>query len=130
MSTKITSAAPAVSLEVAYVGNGGNTGGGKYFYSFNPDPIQVVESGVEMVFALSDSTSPTIKIVDFTSSDALGQLTGITINKIDQRSVTFTNKNTVPYLIQVAVVVSDSDSKHENANVICDPQIINTPVPP
>jgi len=63
-----------IKLSIAYVESGGNAGSnGQYFYSFDPTCIYILGKDVVMNFILSDSTDPRFKIVEFLSSDGVGQ---------------------------------------------------------
>lgn len=125
----ITKDSPKIELDVAYVGTGGNTGEGKYFFSYDPNVVIVVESGIDMSIFLTDATAESIGIGDFITSDALNQIASYAIAS-DGRSVTFHNTNTDPYVIQVVLMLHDTDAKHPNVGIVCDPQVINRPRPP
>ena len=125
----ITKDSPNFTLDVAYVGTGGNTGGGKYFFSYDPNVVVVVDPGLDMTISLTDATSATVFIGDFITSDALGQISTYEIAK-DKRSVTFHNKNSEPYVITIVLMTYDTDEKHTNYGIVCDPQVINRPRPP
>lgn len=115
-----------ITLNVARVDNGGNTGAGKYFYSFNDNIITIDEPDTEMKFELGADTASTIIITGMVSSDSFSQLVNVSVDP-GGRFVTVTNKNTVEYLIQVAVLTYDEKS---GESFICDPQVINIPRPP
>lgn len=115
-----------VTLNVARVDNGGNTGAGKYFYSFNDNIITIDQPDTEMTFELGADTASTIVVTGMVSSDSFSQLVNVRVNP-DGRSVSVTNKNTVEYLIQVAVLAYDEKT---GESFICDPQVINIPRPP
>lgn len=125
----VTKDSPKITLDVAYVGTGGNTGDGKYFFSYDPNVIVVVDPGIDMTIYLTDATAESIGIGDFISSDALAQITTYEIQP-DGRSVIFHNTNTQPYVIQVVLMLHDTDVKHPNVGIVCDPQVINRPRPP
>ena len=113
-----------IYLNIARVDSGGNAGQGKYFYSYSTDPIIVTEATM-MEFVLGDDTPTSIKITGVSTSDAIGQLEPQPIEP-GSRSINIYNKGSAPYLMQLAIVAYDSKF---STSFVCDPQIINTPVP-
>lgn len=113
-----------IYLNIARVDSGGNAGQGKYFYSYSVDPIIVTEATM-MQFVLGDDTPVSINIIGVSTSDAIGQLEPQPIEP-GSRSINIYNKGSAPYLMQLAIVAYDSKF---STSFVCDPQIINTPVP-
>ena len=122
----MTNPTQTTMLNIARVDYGGNTGAGKYFYSFNQNIISVTEPETIMTFQLTEDTPSQVVLTGLVSSDAMSQLVDIQVAG-DGRSITFMNKNTVEYLIQLAFLAYDEKS---GDTFICDPQVINTPRPP
>lgn len=122
----MTNPTQTTMLNIARVDYGGNTGAGKYFYSFNQSIISVTEPETIMTFQLTEDTPSQVVLTGLISSDAMSQLVDIQI-ATDGRSITLMNKNTVEYLIQLAFLAYDEKS---GDNFICDPQVINIPRPP
>ena len=88
--------------------------------------ISVTEPETIMTFQLTEDTPSQVVLTGLVSSDAMSQLVDIQVAG-DGRSITFMNKNTVEYLIQLAFLAYDEKS---GDSFICDPQVINTPRPP
>lgn len=112
-----------VSLSVARVGHGGNTGKGQYFYSFEPDNILVADPDTVVAFELSDDTPDEIEIWKIVTSSP-AQFRDVKFGK-DHRSASLINANTVEQLISVSVLVTDKRADGRVLN--CDPQMINVP---
>ncbi len=112
-----------INLEVARVGRGGNTGGGKYFYNFFPDLVNVLKPDTVMSYRLSADTGRDFRFSRFFSTDALGQLSKPQILD-DGRQLDVLNANTVQYLILVSIQVED---RLDGTLVNCDPQVTNVP---
>ena len=114
----------SITLNIARVDSGGNAGQGKYFYSYSIDPI-IITTATMMEFVLGEDTPVSIKITGVSTSDAIGQLEPQPIEP-GSRSINIYNKGSAPYLMQLAIVAYDSKF---GTSFVCDPQIINTPVP-
>lgn len=112
-----------IQLTVAYVEFGGNTGGGKYFYSYSPDIITVTDANVDMDFILSKATDSRFEIDTLISTDANSQLQNPTV-KANKRGVDVLNVNTRAQVTFVAVMVRDTQT---NDLIPCDPQVLNIP---
>jgi hypothetical protein len=110
-----------VSLAVMFVGSGGNTRDGRYFFSFTPATINVTEPDTEVVFSLSADTAARFQITDLYASDNGSNLSGLT-RSADRRSLSIVNSNKVQQLVFVSLLVMDGDVR-----VNCDPQMTNTP---
>jgi hypothetical protein len=113
-----------IGLNIARVDSGGNAGQGKYFFSFDIDPI-VITTATMMTFQLGEDTPSSIYVTGVATSDALSQLETQPIEP-GSRYVNVYNKGSVEYLMQVAILVYDSKF---NTNFVCDPQVVNTPDP-
>lgn len=112
-----------IQLTVAYVEFGGNTGGGKYFYSYSPDIITVTDSNVDMDFVLSKATDPRFEIDTLISTDANSQFQNPTV-KSNKRGVDVMNVNSHAQVTFVAVMVRDTQT---GDLIPCDPQVLNVP---
>ncbi|CEJ42790.1 hypothetical protein ACSAMZ_01565 [Xanthomonas citri pv. bilvae] len=114
-----------ITLTVAHVEFGGNTGRGAYFYSFSPDLLIVGkgEQDVTLCYRFCGSVPKRFKIISLLSSDATGQIGKPDINP-DGQSVTVVNANNKPTLIFFTVVVKDTIT---GAHFSCDPQVGNDP---
>ncbi|QSX77899.1 hypothetical protein [Agrilutibacter solisilvae] len=114
-----------MQLTVAYTGFGGNTRGGKYFYSFDPDMVLVGkgQQGVKMRYTLQSEVPEYFRIVTLLSSDARHQIQDVVVSD-DGRSVVFSNNNNIKTLIFFSIVVRD-----ERRNLVfgCDPKVGNDP---
>jgi hypothetical protein len=115
-----------VQLSVVNVQSGGNAGRGQYFYSFDQDVILVEKANTVMEFSLSADTPEQFSIRSVVSSDATEQLIDFKFSK-DARTVTLLNTCKSPTLITLALLVWDKKSQR---NVLCDPQVINSPERP
>lgn len=111
------------TLTVMRVGSGGNTGDGKYFYSFSPDSVLARKPG-DINFVLSGNTSSGIRIFAVVDNSG-GELGPYEILKEGFAARVF-DSMTRPALINVAVVVTD-DEADERKYIVCDPQVINVP---
>lgn len=112
-----------IDLEVAYVGYGGNTGGGQYFYSYLPHTILAKDSPTTIKIQFSAATSQDFEMYDMIASDGGTQLS---INKDGSgpRVLDITNQNSVKQLIIVDILVKDTA---RDTVFVCDPQVINRP---
>ncbi|WP_257387130.1 hypothetical protein [Tahibacter caeni] len=113
-----------VSLTVARVPEGGNTGHERYFFVFEPHPVLVRLSDSRLTFSLSDE-SPNYIIEDMITSDARDQIGPFEIAP-SGREVTVAVRNSVAYLVQVALLLRD---KETGETVVCDPQVVCRPPP-
>lgn len=113
-----------IVLEVAYVGQGGNAGGGKYFYSYLPDIVIATQTPTEISIEFSPATGPEFIMTDLIASDGGSQLGPPNIHE-SGRSMQIANANTNRQLIIMDVLVQDTS---RSKTVICDPQILNRPV--
>ncbi|MBL0165254.1 MAG: hypothetical protein IPP82_16795 [Xanthomonadales bacterium] len=113
-----------VELSVAAVDSGGNTGRGRYFYSFTPDIILVTQSPTKLVFKFSSETESHFSMQDFVTSDSKYQLSEV-VKSTDGRSFTMLNQNTQKTLISISVLVKDTKM---DVLINCDPQMPNIPV--
>lgn len=113
-----------VSLAVMFVGSGGNTRDGRYFYSFTPAVVDVTEPDTEIVYTLSEETPKRFVIADLYANDVGMTLRG---KKVDaqQRSLSVINKNSEHQLVILSLLVLDGDTR-----INCDPQMTNSPTRP
>ncbi len=113
-----------IKLTVSYVEFGGNTGGGKYFYSYFPDTIKVTKANELMEFELSDATTDgRFKIDRMVSTDANNQLQNSVLRSND-RILDVVNVNSHPQLTLVSILVKDLKT---GLHINCDPQVLNVP---
>ncbi len=112
-----------IYLTVAYVEFGGNACGGKYFYSYHPDVIQVKQPNETLEFILSKATDSRFEIDTLVSTDANNQFQAPTL-PANKRSVDVIDANTHRQLTLVSVLVHD---KTTGTHVSCDPQVLNVP---
>ncbi|UXI67858.1 hypothetical protein [Tahibacter amnicola] len=122
MSTQIVRTIP-ILLSIARIHEGGNAGNGRYFFTFDPHPVQTGDTAAILDFQLSKETPKDLVIESLISSDALQQL-GEPLIDADRRRVQVENRNTAPYLMQLALVVRDNLTGEV---IVCDPQVVNTP---
>ena len=112
-----------IELTVAYVGFGGNIGGGEYFYSYSPNVIMVKAKDTDLDFVFSSATSDNFQIVEVVTTDANDQF-----NKgkkaSDSRSILVKDSNTNSQLTLLSVIVYD---KPRDKLISCDPQVLNVP---
>ena len=113
-----------IELTIAYVGFGGNTGEGQYFFSYSPNTAIVKTANTELDFVFSDATTDNFKMFEMVTCDVSNQFSKA-IKSSDQRSMKVINSNTKPQLTIVSILVEDSARK--NKIVSCDPQVLNVP---
>lgn len=113
-----------IELTVAYVQFGGNTGGGKYFYSYSPDIIKVTDPDVTLEFVLSKATDPRFEVVGLVSTDANNQFKPPVVRS-SKRAVGVLDSNSHSQLTMVSVLVADTE--FEGVHISCDPQVLNVP---
>lgn len=113
-----------VSLAVMFVGSGGNTRDGRYFYSFTPAIVDVTEPDTEIVYTLSEDTPKRFVMADLYANDV-----GMTLHDkkvaASQRSLSIVNANTQHQLVILSLLVMDGATR-----INCDPQMTNTPTRP
>lgn len=114
-----------VGLTVVRVERNGNTNNGRYFFDFVPDTLIVDTPGTMLMFELSLDTGNEYVIEQMISSDTLGQLGEASIDR-GGRVLRVPVRNSVPYLIQMALLLRD---RRNNEVVVCDPQVICRPPP-
>lgn len=111
-----------VTLSVFFVGSGGNTRDGRYFYSFDPPIVDITEPDTDITYTLSKDTPEDFSIADLYANDVGMNLRNKRIAS-GQRSLTITNSNSVHQLVVLSILVM-----HKDVRVNCDPQMTNTPV--
>lgn len=113
-----------VSLAVMFVGSGGNTRDGRYFYSFTPAIVDVTEPDTEIVYSLTEDTPKRFVLADLYANDV-----GMTLRDkkvhATQRSLSVVNKNTQHQLVILSLLVLDGTTR-----INCDPQMTNSPTEP
>lgn len=114
-----------ITLTVAHVREGGNAGGGAYFFDFSPDPVLIDKQSSWMVFDVSPDTPSELVITQLITSDALGQFGSAVIDP-SRRRAAMQVKNTVAYLVQVALLMYNEKT---GETLVCDPQVICRPPP-
>ena len=112
-----------IELSVAHVEFGGNAANGRYFYSYQPDVIQVSQAEEKMTFSLSKATAERFRIISLLTTDANHQFEPAVLRN-DQRAIQVVNKNTHNQLTLISVLVQD---KITGEHVSCDPQVLNVP---
>jgi hypothetical protein len=112
-----------IELTVSYVEFGGNAANGRYFYSYQPDVIQVSQKDEKMTFSLSQATEDRFQIISLLTTDANHQFEPAVLRS-DQRAIQVVNKNTHSQLTLVSVLVKDLKT---GEHVSCDPQVLNVP---
>jgi uncharacterized protein (DUF924 family) len=112
-----------ITLTVAYVGFGGNTGNGEYFFCYDTDAIILNENDTQVEFVFSSATSSEFKMKDFVTTDVNDQFKE-SIKAIDNRSLQVMNRNSRSQLCFVSILVLD---KKRNKIMSCDPQVVNNP---
>jgi hypothetical protein len=103
----------------------GNTGGGRYNYTFDPDLIHVTEHDTEIVYRLAKEDQSRFRIVNLYSTDTRDQLDELEIRE-DGAELKIVHRNTYQQLTVVSLLVHDT--KHDHP-VNCDPQVTNDPPP-
>jgi hypothetical protein len=103
----------------------GNTGGGHYDYSFDPDLIHVAKRDTQIVYCLAKGNWPRFRMANLYTTDARDQLTGKEICK-DGLELKVVHKNTHQQLTFVSLLVHDTE---QDRRVNCDPQVTNDPEP-
>jgi hypothetical protein len=112
-----------IQLTVAYVEFGGNTGAGKYFYSYSPDIIKVTQKDETLDFVLSKATDSRFNIDTLVSTDANNQLQNLQLAS-NKKSIAVVNTNTHAQLTLVSILVKDTIN---DLHISCDPQVLNVP---
>lgn len=112
-----------IKLTVAYVEFGGNTGDGKYFYSYSPDIIKVNKPDQTLTFELSNATDDRFQVESLVSTDANSQFQQAVV-KSNKRGIDVLDKNSQAQLTLVAVLVKDTVT---GLHISCDPQVLNVP---
>lgn len=112
-------------LTVVEVGFNGNANGGRAFYSFSPQVIEVIGKSAKVVISLSANTPSHFYIEQLYTSDAFDQIKCIVITD-DSRRVEFTHENKHKCITNFLLQVKDT----KNGTIInCDPQVVNRPRP-
>jgi hypothetical protein len=101
----------------------GNSSDGRYDYAFKPDIALIKESDTSMVYRLTTTSDPALRVSGIYTTDARYQLGAPRIAR-DGRSVTLLNVNTQQMLIHVSLQVADIES---GALAHFDPQVLNDP---
>ncbi len=103
----------------------GNTGGGSYSYSFEPDLIHVTERDTEIVYRLAEGDWPRFRITNIYTTDSKNQLEQKEV-RMDGAELSVVHRNTHQQLIVVSLLVHDTKNDRP---VNCDPQVTNDPPP-
>ena len=114
-----------IQLTVAYVGFGGNIGGGEYFYSYSPNVIICKNKEEELIFEFSPETLSRFTMQQLITSDSNQQFGKVNF-ETNQRSLAVKNYNINNQLILLSILVNDVD---RNKLISCDPQVLNIPDP-
>jgi len=101
----------------------GNSRDGRYDYAFEPDIAVIKEANTAMVYRLTTTSDPALRVSGIYTTDARYQLGAPRIAR-DGRSVTLLNVNTQRMLIHVSLQVVDIES---GALAHFDPQVLNDP---
>ncbi len=116
-----------ISLTVAHVGFGGNSGPKKeFFYAFNQEVIILKDINTKVIISLSDATHKDFSIEQIIFSNVQNVLIKEDNNN-SKRTICFKNISLNPCSIEVSILCSYKKGDlvvHFN----CDPQVINDPV--
>ncbi len=116
-----------ISLTVAHVGFGGNSGPKKeFFYAFDQEVIILKDINTKVTISLSDATHKDFSIEQIIFSNVENILIKEG-NKNSKRTISFKNISLNPCSIEVSILCS----YNKTGQVIhfnCDPQVINDPV--
>jgi hypothetical protein len=112
-----------VLVSVSLVESGGNTGGGKYFYSFTPALLHIDNGPAILTYQFCPDTAAHYEMVGVYTCDARNQV-GEPKVADDRRSVTMRHFNTIGQLALLSFLVKDSST---NTYLSCDPQVTNDP---
>ena len=124
MNAKSSSIDVTLTVKDSLLGQG-NTGGGRYSYTFEPDLIHVTERDTEIVYRLAEGDWPRFQIANLYTTDTKDQLEDMEVRK-DGAELVVMHRNTRQQLTVVSLLVHDT--KHER-QVNCDPQVTNDPPP-
>jgi hypothetical protein len=122
--TTASASTVTVNLSVAATESGGNAGGGKYVYSYDPDIVTITESPTLVVYRFSEETDKNFEMLDIYTTDSKYQLSPAKPAS-DSRSLSLNNVNTQAQLIFLSTRVKDTKT---GSIFNCDPQMINVPV--
>jgi hypothetical protein len=114
----------AVSLIITETPQGtGNTGGGKYLYTFDPDDLHIGKehTNVEITYSLKDS--PGFRMDSIYLVDTEKQ---IHQTEISDDSIRFRHLNSKKQLTILSIRVKKTEG---NLGIACDPQVTNDPPP-
>jgi hypothetical protein len=101
----------------------GNSRDGRFDYAFKPDVAVIKDSNTSMVYRLTTTSDPALRISGIYTTDARYQL-GAPRMARDGRSVTLLNVNTQQMLIHVSLQVADIE---DGSLAHYDPQVLNDP---
>ncbi|MEI2433027.1 MULTISPECIES: hypothetical protein [Lysobacter] len=115
-----------IELTVVRVEGGGNTGGGRYFFSFRPN-IVLIREPTYLHYKLSETCSPGLVLDYVVGSASAGQLQ--IPRECEDSCVTIVNHCIARELLNLAFVVRDNTpiARSGPEMVICDPQVLNVP---
>ncbi len=112
-----------ILLAVSLVESGGNTGDGKYFYSFTPNLLHIEDGPSLLTYTFGPETPPNFEFLAAFACDPRNQL-GMPRVSDDKRSVTIRHFNTLGQLALLSFLVKDT---LQNCTLSCDPQVTNIP---
>jgi len=114
-----------IEFSIAYVGFGGNTGGGEYFYAVKPEIVTVFrgQAPATLEFKLADHLDGRYEIVSALTSDSQEQISKLEVRE-QGRMLKMENAADRKTLILMSVLVRD---KERGRLINCDPQVGNDP---
>ena len=119
-----------VTLNVAYVGQGGNAHQGQYMYGFTPNFLIVREKDVRIEYSLDRESAKRFEILSYAINDPWEQMTKV---KLRDGVLSMTDRFSEHHkLINLCILVKDMQEQDEHGNDIvidCDPQVTNVPPP-
>jgi hypothetical protein len=120
-----------VTLSIAKVESGGNTGQGKYFYSFDRNAILITEANTPVTFQLAPETAASFSINTIISSDSTNQLDfPLRGPDPDPRSFLIVARCAEKALFSLAIIVDHAHPEKQESLLVCDPQVICVPTRP
>ncbi len=119
-----------INLSVAKVESGGNTGQGKYFYSFDHNTILVTDKDTPITFQLSPETAKNISITTIITSGS-GDQVSFPLRGSDPTQMSIIVSCSANALFSLAIVVDDASNAQKQTLLVCDPQVVCIPrIPP
>ncbi|GAB4188395.1 MAG: hypothetical protein Tsb002_14640 [Wenzhouxiangellaceae bacterium] len=118
-----------INLFISYVGYGGNTGEGKYFFAYTPEFVPIKTENTPMRFIIDESCRQRFAIYDYACCDPTRQMVDIKLSA-DYFELTMINRcNELHQLILFSILVTDKAAESGLVIINCDPQVTNV-IPP